>query len=421
MEEMASQRLERIAQATNDAVNQVKAAFAPFEEDDFIFSAMTHFEHWFFQNLWLLPIPVIPVAIWSLNILLRQVNTYGEIYGIDKVIQLSSGLLVFPVVLVLLAFEIPFVRGLIKSVPKVLLALAHSGRLRPPFEDEDGQDKGVPPVARKSPLYVEPPNWKTYANDMASAWRNPRRHALSGIFVTVFVVGDIILTLTVIPLSTLLADVPLVLRTVLELIAMGWLFYWSGINLWMLYVLARYIRFLNKVFRLDIQPRHGDGCGGLKPIGDLCLKLAVMLAPPAIICSYFLFSSLVTPGGTFIWILGWAILWLLVIIAAILAFVTPMWDIHRTMVRSKDGYQNEAIQYVSLAENRLRELLNQGKIQDAETKALQDQLTDLRELFPPDLDYPTWPVNVQTLLSFVGSQVAAGLVGKLVSLVVERP
>jgi uncharacterized membrane protein len=395
-----------MAQATNDAVNQVKASFAPFEADDFIFSAMTDFERWFFQHLWVLP---IPIGLVSLDKLLRlgQYNTV-------------TALQVFTAVLVLLAFEVPFVQGLIKSVPQVFLALAHSGRLRPPLEDEAGEGKDVPPVTRKSPLYMEPPNWKTYAADMVSAWRDPRRHVLSGILVIMFVVIDMV---NVLP--GMVADTRGVVGIVLEFFAVGWFFYWSGLSLWMLYVLAWYIRFLNKTFLLDIQPRHGDGCGGLKPIGDLNLKLAIMLAPPAVICSYFLFSSmapipvLLNSTVMFTWILGWAIMWLLVIIAAILAFVAPMWDIHLTMVRSKAEYQNEAIQYVSLAENRLRELLNQGKLQDAETKGLQDQLTDLRQMFPPDLDYPTWPVNIQTLLSFVGSQVTAGLVGKLVSLVAD--
>src|SRR6266508_2809057 len=53
----------------------------------------------------------------------------------------------------------------------------------------------------------------------------------------------------------------------------------AGLIAWRIVVIANTVAKLGKQFDFDLQINHPDGCGGLRPIGDLCLGLAYVIAP----------------------------------------------------------------------------------------------------------------------------------------------
>jgi hypothetical protein len=61
--------------------------------------------------------------------------------------------------------------------------------------------------------------------------------------------------------------------------------YIIGLLFWRLGVIAFFVYQLGDKFKLKIQPYHNDKSGGLKPLGDLCLTIAIIFLLPVFLLS----------------------------------------------------------------------------------------------------------------------------------------
>ena len=124
-----------------------------------------------------------------------------------------------------------------------------------------------------------------------------------------------------------------------------------GLAAWRLMAIALYTYRLSARFTLNVQFRHPDGRGGLKPFGDLCLLEASLLFVPAL---FFAFWGVAISAPPIRQLLALApdnlyqILWsgfyrnLLMIVlnaAAIWVFCGPVYRVHRQMARRRDELQ----------------------------------------------------------------------------------
>jgi len=62
----------------------------------------------------------------------------------------------------------------------------------------------------------------------------------------------------------------------------------GGVIGWRVIVMANSVSQIGRDFDFELQVNHPDGCGGLRPIGDLCLKLAYIISPFPILLSLWL-------------------------------------------------------------------------------------------------------------------------------------
>lgn len=144
---------------------------------------------------------------------------------------------------------------------------------------------------------------------------------------------------------------------------------------------------------------HPDGVGGLKPIGDFFFYQAMIVAIPAVFLAawLFLFSLPQFQEPYSPWqkpVMG---LLALVVFFEILAFILPLLQFHRVMVRQKSDLLRDADKLsIKIAEIERR--LSEGPLAERPS-ALQD-LTHMTERFQTIEKLPVWPVDPATKWRF---------------------
>jgi hypothetical protein len=179
--------------------------------------------------------------------------------------------------------------------------------------------------------------------------------------------------------------------------------YLASLAIWTVYIVGLYIRSLTSVFELDVQPRHGDQCGGLKRIGDLCLQIALIIILPSVVFGVWYLTGVLShsiSGISAVVGVGSA----MIATMAAVAFFHPLWSTHKEMVRVKSEMEDEAVRRIAPIEAQLREALGDEASSGTNVKSLEERLEKLRKLYPPDLKYPGWPFSTQILLGFFSAQ-----------------
>jgi hypothetical protein len=412
--------------ATDKTIDSVAEVFDRFRSEDFVFSVTTHrFEVWVFRHIWLvgllplyLLIAFVPLASLMLNYHwpdgeLRQALHEGPAlfllkpgYAVLNAVW-SITFVLAPASLVGLVETLLF-RRFARNAPQAFVALADAGRLMP------GDKKG-------------PSDWRTFAERMERGLHSPSRFAVSVFFIAVFLIPALRSDATAKALHDIQTNGLYSLEVLI--VSFFWPILWSyffGIGVWLVYVVARDLRLLPRTFNLDIQPRHLDGCGGLKGVGDLCLEMAAMYIIIALLLSFWALAGTLAQGDRSLTDFTYIAL-IVMIFLTFLTFFVPMWTMHNYMVRKKVAFQDKAIQEIAPVEKRLRDLVSQrtaadftqpkddatAKVEEiltGEIERLKEQLDLLQELYPANLKYPTWPFDLNILLKFLSPQIVPILV-----------
>jgi len=156
-------------------------------------------------------------------------------------------------------------------------------------------------------------------------------------------------------------------------------------------ITAKYIRKMSQEFNLNVQVLHPDKCGGLKPIGDLCLSNSYIL----IVVGLFLTIATFFPQeGSFAYARGLFI----IIFISIVGFVLPVYQIHKIMLKEKiknleilDGIVSGQIPVINEPEK--MELSEINKNNDA----LLDQYKEVEA-------FTTWPFDTSIWRKFIASE-----------------
>jgi hypothetical protein len=408
--------------------------FARFEGEDYSFAPSTNrFEEWLFRYLWAVPLVPLCISIASALLALNlphKIIRIGDFvrtstWAVDNLVR-STAVVILPV-LGILVIEALMIKRFAKTAPKLFLSLAKAGRLRPPPNSPSPGDHASPAADSpkkevedklwdrfKDSLYIKPGNWQTYVEDFQRALHSPWRHILSAVFIiiaylfaiTAGIQGDSYLLFTGgIEGGTVQEMAPfLIWAVVLIIISPPFLGIFIANGVWILIVVGVYIQWLPQVFALDIQPRHGDMCGGLKRVGSLCLQMAVIVTLPATIFGFWVLAPVLNQLIPVITDIMYFAIGLMVVIGCF-DFFLPMWRIHREMVSAKVRFQDEAIFRIAPIETRFRELSAQGKWDDEETKEIENRFFKLEQLYPTHLKFPTWPFDTNIMLKFLTPQV----------------
>lgn len=428
---MSRDQLPSTNQTTEEATPLVADKFDGFGHKGYAFCPCTNrFEEWIFQRLWIIPLLPLCVAIVT-SIMASQLTESRIVVGrhiwfIDTLAEetISATITIIVPLLGIAIIEALLLMRFARNAPKTFLALAKAGRFRPGDDSPDSKVSVSPTAASgvkkkmatrwstlKHDLRVKPRNWDTFANDFEQAIRSPWRNVFSAVLTIVF------LSLTLAagkqgqavifdrPDAFPLIFYPFIVWDVTILLIMPVLGgYFFGISLWLLFVVGTYIGWLTPAFKLDIQPRHGDKCGGLRRVGNLCLEMAAMASLPAIVfggwgLAGILAISIDAIAGTVF------VLTTIMVATGFLTFFLPLWDVHSEMVREKFKYQDESTLRIALVEKDLRDEVNRKKPDAEKIELLENKLEKLQQLYPPDLKYPTWPFDTNILLKFVTPQI----------------
>jgi hypothetical protein len=127
----------------------------------------------------------------------------------------------------------------------------------------------------------------------------------------------------------------LVLAGLLFTALVGWIL---GLLAWRMVIVGVYVYRLGGRFDLHVQTQHPDGAGGLAPLGEVCFLNALILIVPSIFLGVWRTLIATEPsiraryGYVGDWFSG---LLIVTFLLAVIAFVVPLYGVHRAMERER--------------------------------------------------------------------------------------
>jgi len=191
--------------------------------------------------------------------------------------------------------------------------------------------------------------------------------------------------------------------------------YWVALSVWNNLVLARVLHiFFNLtksqqvtdphaqtetfdesteyLFEIDIQPLHPDGCCGLKPITDLCLKYNIILLLLGIYISLKYIDRIFIQEGFLLDDIGNPIFIIAYIFLAPLMFFLPLSSAHKRMSIAK------VLHLKSIAKTLTSWTKNSTRI----TGEKMDNMSKLSDFYEKQKSrIPVWPFDFKSMQSFV--------------------
>ncbi|MBI3359546.1 MAG: hypothetical protein HY023_00360 [Chloroflexi bacterium] len=194
----------------------------------------------------------------------------------------------------------------------------------------------------------------------------------------------------------------------------------AGYLIWRPVALAIRLAKSGEAFEFDLSLENPDGCGGLKPLGDLGLGIALILAGPAIFLggwAFALSAHFVQPRGLDGGRLPFAGLAALCAALALAGFFWPLWGVSRAMRRRRAQVRNQLDSLGRQIDQLAKSLLdNAERLDPAEGRAQEEKLEFLRRVYARNRRVPVWPFNAVTLLELLALQLVplAGIIAVLI-------
>jgi hypothetical protein len=183
----------------------------------------------------------------------------------------------------------------------------------------------------------------------------------------------------------------------------------AGLGLWRIGWIGWFIRNSGRGPGLRIQLRHPDGCGGLEPIGRVCLDHALVLAVPGALLAFWILQGAFLGNRDPNTVVHIQLL-TVVMMVAIIALLGPLWSIHKAMKEKALERRREIENQTAIIEALERRIIR-GK-PTKPTRVLRRESTDLqlrREVYWRESAVPSWPIRFQSAAAFVASQVVGAL------------
>ena len=202
----------------------------------------------------------------------------------------------------------------------------------------------------------------------------------------------------------------------------------AGLIAWRIVVIANTVVKLGKQFDFDLQINHPDGCGGLRPIGDLCLGLAYVIAPlPIMLGAWLVFinfldirflhmdpNDLIPLSSTIV------ILMIPVAMVCVFSFFFPLGSIHTSMLRAKSRLQielDEISQEIHQLSSKL--LVNANSLNPQEGISVEEKIEFLKRVHARNSRIPTWPYGSTHIWGLISTQIipSIGVISSIVGLI----
>jgi len=190
---------------------------------------------------------------------------------------------------------------------------------------------------------------------------------------------------------------------------------------WRLVIIGLQIWRLPDQFDLKIQFEHPDQCGGLQPLGNLCLwNILIISLPLVFLGGWLLIGKSDTSGFSFYATSWWEsilsqakgyekvyteLLWALVPFT-ILGFILPLWNTHQVMVEKKQEMLARLDEHIENITNEWNAAVERiGTLTTAEGNEKLARLESARQIYQRQKRLPVWPFNLNIFLKFASTQV----------------
>ena len=202
----------------------------------------------------------------------------------------------------------------------------------------------------------------------------------------------------------------------------------GGILGWHILVIADTVSKLGKTFEFDLQINHPDGCGGLGPIGDLCLRIAYVISPlPILIGLWLVFINFIDirylrMAPEYLDPLASTLVFLAIPIAAIcvFSFFLPLGAVHTAMLREKSKLQIELDGISQEIHQLSSDLLSKANsLEPQQGVSLEEKIEFLKRVYTRNSQIPTWPYRSTHIWGLVSTQVipAVGVISSIIGLI----
>jgi len=184
--------------------------------------------------------------------------------------------------------------------------------------------------------------------------------------------------------------------------------YFLGASSWTMLVTGYYLRTVTTRFDLHVEPGHPDNCGGLRPLGRFCFSMALPILVGVVFFAIYgiggnLYPALLHNVSDTIRLGAAAGLLVFDVPLAALAFLCPLWGVHREMVRQKELYEERFAASLSKMRQKLWTSIDTDAFEEA--RIIRRQIKILKLLDPDTLDYPTWPFSRRLLALYLIPQI----------------
>jgi hypothetical protein len=186
----------------------------------------------------------------------------------------------------------------------------------------------------------------------------------------------------------------------------------GGMLFWRVLVVIARLRALARGFEFAIQIDHPDRCGGLRPLGNLCLGIAYILSPMLFLVGgwilfFFTAGQLNIPVENSQRLIS--TLQTLLVLAAFLSFVgflLPLESLHQAMQRAKNRLEFEMNDITSQIRETNNQLLSQTEILTTDASAkLEERLEFLKRVYDRNTKIPTWPIALDQIGKFASTNI----------------
>jgi hypothetical protein len=180
-----------------------------------------------------------------------------------------------------------------------------------------------------------------------------------------------------------------------------------GTVVWRMVFISWQVWHLPEKYELEIQVVHPDQCGGLEPLGNLCLWNALILAVAGIFLGGWISIGPNTPYSEYAEAYSqiFRVLLIVPILLSFASFLLPLWTTHRVMVEKKAEIQirlDELAKFI-YAESTI--LLNKTGDMDFENGDERNKRLNLmRSVYSQHQQIPTWPINMNIIYKFAAAQ-----------------
>lgn len=301
----------------------------------------------------------------------------------------------------LLAFQV-----LMRRIPDTFRTLWDRNIISIRLKDPD--DKTDPPSTPKaSPIPVEE-HYRKFIDHFGRLLNDPRQSVM-GIVFGLLGAGWIIVV------SYRLGGWEEVINTFTRPLLIGQFVlefvigYIVGLLAWRMIITGYEIWKLGQQFDLVLQLGHPDRCGGLAPLGNLCLWNALIISTAGMHLGGWIILGPILPEpyralAAFYKPLFSTLLIVPIILAGV-SFFLPLWSVHQIMASKRTAIERQLDQLSQSIDRLARELLDRAdELDPADSEKMAKKLDRMRQIYQENQHVPVWPFNTRILAKFITSQ-----------------
>ncbi|MBM3941833.1 MAG: hypothetical protein FJ316_02700 [SAR202 cluster bacterium] len=188
--------------------------------------------------------------------------------------------------------------------------------------------------------------------------------------------------------------------------------FFVGLMVWRMMVIGFQVGRLGRRFTVIPQSEHWDRCGGMGPVGNLCVMNAMIISVAGTFLGGWAVLGPFLPSNLYrcladYWAVPFLSQLLVFLVLSGVAFFLPVWSIHQLMVARRTMVREQLDQLSQQISNRSRELLDRaGRIPADEGERMTKELELMRHTYQSHQHQEVWPFNLAMMVKLLIPQVA---------------